>query len=36
VAGMWPLLSTVTLVMIWPTLRRDRPNRSAMARWLNG
>ncbi len=35
-ATRWPLLSTLTLVMSWLTLRRDRPNRSAMARWLNG
>jgi len=26
----------LTLVTSWPTLRRDRPNRSAMARWLSG
>ncbi|GEM_PF-3573270 len=35
-SGIWPLLSTVTLVTSWATLRRDRPNRSAMARWLSG
>jgi hypothetical protein len=35
-ASAWPSLSTVTLVMSWLTLRRDRPNRSAMARWLSG
>jgi hypothetical protein len=33
-ANRWPLLSIVTSAMSWLTLRRDRPNRSAMARWL--
>jgi hypothetical protein len=36
VAGRWPLLSALTLVMSWLTLRRDRPNHSAIARWLSG
>ena len=35
-AGACPLASTLTAVMSWLTLRRDRPNRSAMARWLSG
>ena len=35
-SGIWPLPDTVTWVTSWPTLRRDRPNRSAMARWLSG
>src|SRR5260370_21209160 len=32
----WPLPDAVTWVTSWPTRRRDRPNRSAMARWLIG
>ena len=35
-SGRWPLPDAVTWVTSWLTLRRDRPNRSAMARWLNG
>ncbi|MGD0240872.1 MAG: hypothetical protein ABSB59_11170 [Streptosporangiaceae bacterium] len=30
------LSGSLTLVTSWLTLRRDRPNRSAMARWLSG
>src|SRR5436189_6135284 len=35
-SGWWPLPDAVTWAMSWLTLRRDSPNRSAMARWLNG
>jgi len=34
--GVCPLPDAVTWVTSWPTLRRDRPNRPAMARWLSG
>lgn len=35
-ASACPSLSTVTLAISWLTLRRDKPNRSAIARWLSG
>src|SRR6202035_2991026 len=35
-SGWWPLPDAVTWVTSWLTLRRDRPNRPAMARWLSG
>lgn len=35
-SGRWPLPDTVTWATSWLTLRRDRPNRSAIARWLSG
>ena len=35
-SGRWPLPDAVTWATSWLTLRRDRPNRSAMARWLSG
>ena len=34
--GRWPLPDAVTWTTSWLTRRRDRPNRSAMARWLSG
>ena len=34
--GRWPLPDAVTSATSWLTLRRDRPNRPAMGRWLNG
>src|SRR3984893_3573936 len=35
-SGWWPLPDAVTWVTSWLTLRRDKPNRQAMARWLSG
>jgi hypothetical protein len=35
-ANRWSLLSTVTSAMSWLTLRRDRPNRSAMPAGSSG